>query len=67
VSKCGAETFSFNTKFERWKYPKRFSREAEKSRSLPVKPERVKTPGEYATPRARILRGGRIESKRSKH
>jgi RNA polymerase subunit RPABC4/transcription elongation factor Spt4 len=65
--KCGAETFSLNTKFERRKYPKRFPREAEKSRSLPVKPEGVKIPGEYATPRARIVHGGRIESKRRKH
>jgi len=65
--KCGAETVLLNTKFERRKYPKRFPREPENSRSFPVKPEGVKMPGEYKTPRATILRGGRIESKRRKH
>ena len=65
--KCGAETFSLNTKFERQKYPRRFPCEPEKSHSLPVKPVGVKMPGEYKIPGARILRGGQIESKRSKH
>ena len=65
--KCGAETFSLSTKFEEQKYPSRFPREQEKNRSLPRKSESVKLPGEYDAPRARILRGGRIESKRRKH
>jgi RNA polymerase subunit RPABC4/transcription elongation factor Spt4 len=65
--KCGAETFSLNTKFERQKYAKLFPREPEKSHSPPGKRVGVKMPGEYKIPGARILRGGQIESKRSKH
>ena len=66
---CGVKvvTFSLNTKEEWRRLPHRFPREPEKSHSLPLKPDGVPMPGEYNTPRARILRGGRIESKRRKH
>ncbi|SRR5579884_108615 len=66
---CGVNvpTFSLNTKEEWRRLPKRFPRLQERSHSLPVKPEGVPMPGEYKTPPAKILRGGRIESKRRKH
>jgi hypothetical protein len=66
---CGLKfpTHALNTKEEWKRLPRRFTRELEKSHSLPLKPEGVPMPGEYNTPRAKILRGGRIESKHKKH
>lgn len=66
---CGLNvpTCALNTKEEWKRLPRRFTRGLERSHSLPLKPEGVPTPGEYNTPRVKILRGGRIESKRTKH
>ena len=66
---CGLKvpTYALNTKEEWRRLPLRFPRELDKGHSLPLKPEGVPTPGEYNTPRVKILRGGRIESKRTKH
>jgi hypothetical protein len=66
---CGVKvvTYSLNTEDEWRRLPQRFPRKPEKSSSLPLKADGVPMPGEYKTPRAKILRGGRIESKRQKH
>ncbi len=53
---CGVKvvTHALNTRDEWRRLPKRFPREAEKSRGLPLKPEGVPMPGEYKTPSAKI-------------
>ena len=66
---CGVKvvTYSLNTKDEWRRLPRRFPRLPKASHSLPVNPEGVPLPGEYKTPPAKMLQGGRIDSKRKKH
>jgi len=65
--KCGAETFSLNTKFERQKYSKRFPREPEKSHSLPVKHVGAKNAGRVQDSRSEDFarRSDRIQAEQA--